>query len=222
MSVGDGSPGFRAEIPRITVEPWQQPRQGINTCGANEVFHFSSVPLGMDPGYFHPLVTAKVLSGAVETPEKFILLPYRPSGKPLDGDELEAAGLGGYFRAHEPRLRSRKGVFLRSAMDKGAWWALVGVGPYCFADFKVVWTAYGSRDFHPRVLSRWEGRPWQANQAMQAFIPATAEADARRIAEALVAVGVEGHLRAHRMEGTCNWAQPGRIRRFLDLPGTDF
>ncbi|MDR1316079.1 MAG: hypothetical protein LBK13_04315 [Spirochaetales bacterium] len=205
------------QIPRISVEEWQQPRQGVNTCGANEVYIFDEFPRSLPAAYVFPLITAGVLQGKTREPEKWILLPYRRDGKILNHGELEEAGLYEYFQRHRQRLENRKGVLLRSALNRGLWWALLGVGAYNFTACKVVWQAYGKKVFSPLVLSNWRSAEWQANQAMHAFIPAADEADATRIQQELIHKRVEDYLRNQRMEETRNWAQPGRIKRFLAI-----
>jgi hypothetical protein len=104
---------------------------------------------------------------------------------------------------------------LNTWLKRGLWWALLGVGDYSFAPFKVVWEAYGKDTFKPRVFSAHNGKPWQANQAMHAFIPCSTRDEAERLLDQLASSKIERYLRSLSMEGTCNWAQPGRIKRFL-------
>ena len=203
--------------PQITLQRWQRPRQGINTCGATSVFVFSEFPDFLNPDFVYPLVTTRFLKGLATTPEKFILVPYNRDGKVLTEEAMKAAGLLSYLEPHREQLENRRGVRIRAAMKSGAWWSLLGVGPYSFAACKVVWSAFGKSSFEPRVVSSWGESPWQANQAMQAFIPSHNNTDAQRICRSLVDLDIEAHLRDQRMAGSCNWAQPGRILRFLNL-----
>jgi hypothetical protein len=204
-------------IDKIEIDYWQQPRQGVNTCGANDVYIFDAYPLEINPNYVFPLVTTKLLQGKISEPEKFIVLPYHKNGKPLSFEELKYSGLFQYFAQHEDKLKSRKGVLINSAMKKGQWWALIGVGPYSFSEYKVIWAAFGSKNFSPITVSKWMRQEWQANQAMQAFIPANNLHDASRVQNEFYKLDVEGHLKDQKMQGTMNWAQPGRIKRFLSF-----
>ena len=49
---------------------------------------------------------------------------------------------------------------------------------------------------------------------MHAYIPADSWEDADRLCNELN-TKVPAYLEAFGMEGTCNWAQPGRIKRLL-------
>ena len=112
-------------------------------------------------------------------------------------------------------LQARKGTLLRTALKKGHWWALLGVGPYSFAPFKVIWEAYGKDQFNPIILSSVEGQMWQGNQSMHAFIPCWSERDAQRIKTALESPAILTLLRQLNGAGKCNWAQPGKIKKIL-------
>jgi hypothetical protein len=89
------------------------------------------------------------------------------------------------------------------------------VGRYSFAPHKVVWEAYGKHTFAPRVFSAFEGKPWQPNQAMHSFIPCATALEAEWLLEQLRFSHIARYLKSLNVEGTCNWAQPGRIKRFL-------
>ena len=70
-------------------------------------------------------------------------------------------------------------------------------------------------DLIPRVSSAHHGKPWQANQAMHAFIPCSTRDEAERLLDQLASFKIECRLRSTSMVGACKWAQPGRIKRFL-------
>lgn len=203
------------ELKLVEIESWQTPRQGINTCGANDVFIFDELPPSLNEKYLYPLVTTKLLKGTIDAPEKYILLPYHKNGKPLSFAELESEGLSDYFNKHKSKLQNRKGVLINSQIKKDIWWGLIGLGPYSFCKYKIIWSSFGSKEFSPIVLSKYENQEWQANQAMQAFIPSNDLTDAYRIQLQLNTFGIEQHLKDQKMEGTMNWAQPGRIKKFL-------
>ncbi len=93
------------------------------------------------------------------------------------------------------------------------WCVLFGVGAYTFAPYKVCWQAYGQKHFYPKLF----GGNWQGNQALHAFIPLTSKQEGEKLVEQLSDPLVEKYLCSEQMEGTCNWAQPGRIQRLLQL-----
>ncbi len=67
------------------------------------------------------------------------------------------------------------------------------------------------------MFSSESGKLWQPNQALQAFIPLESEKEAVEIAEKLNDPLIEKFLKDQGMEGTCNWAQPGRMMKFDTL-----
>jgi len=93
---------------------------------------------------------------------------------------------------------------------------MMGVGPYSFAPWKVIWEAYGKKEFRPIKISG----EWQGNQAMHAFIPCESATEADRVLNSLSKMDVESELLRHGMEGTTNWAQPGRIARMFEFSGS--
>lgn len=218
---------YRA-IPPIEVSKESCPRQGINTGGANALFIFdrceqleegfvrmsnkqqSEVILPAD--FVYPLITAREFREATTDANRWVLLPYSPAGRPLSREQIaEQPRLQVYLSAHEAQLRKRKGVLLGSQLRRGHWWALLGVGPYNFFPFKIVWEAYGRVDFRPRLFQGC----WQANQSLQAYLPLRSAEEAERV-QALLSDGrIEHYLRSMKMEGTMNWAQPAKIARWL-------
>ncbi len=203
----------------INLSPTQTPRQGVNTCGANSVFIFEDKPSHLPEAFLYPLATKEVWRQDAVSPHKWILLPYHPeTGKPLTQHQIEQhVHLKAYLHSAEETLRSRKGTFLRAAIDRGYWWGLLGVGPYSFAPFKVMWEAYGKNQFNPVVLSSIDGQVWQGNQSMHAFIPCWSEDAAYRIKNALENPKIPMLLRQLNGAGKCNWAQPGKIKKILSF-----
>ena len=204
---------------KVELSPDQKPRQGVNTCGANAIFMFEDKPTYLPGEFLFPLATKEIWKKGDMAPHKWILLPYdRNTGRPLSWVSIEQyAELRQYLIEVKGKLEARKGTLIRSVIAKGVWWSLFGVGPYSFAPYKVIWEAYGKSQFHPVILNSAEGQVWQANQAMQAFIPCWSEADARRICSALQHPGIPALLRQLNGEGKCNWAQPGKISKILSL-----
>ena len=201
----------------IRLSEKQKPRQGVNTCGANSVFIFDHKPSHLPEQFLYPLATKEIWRQQASNPHKWILLPYHQNtGKPLKWDEIEQwSTLREYLRNAQEMLKARKGTLLRSAISKGHWWSLLGVGPYAFAPFKVIWQAYGKSDFTPVVLSSANGQMWQGNQAMHAFIPCWSECEAQRVKTALESPEIPTILRQLNGAGKCNWAQPGKIKKIL-------
>jgi hypothetical protein len=201
----------------IEVREGQKPRQGVNTCGANEVFIFDKAPESLPKEFIFPLITKECFRTESSSPKKYIVLPYdERSGRPLDESALRAhPSFQTYLLSKKTQLLRRKGTLLNTWLKRGIWWACLGIGEYNFAPFKVVWEAYGKSNFRPRIFGSYEGRPWQANQAMQAFIPCSTLAEAEDLLQKLMNSNIEYYLKSLSVEGTCNWAQPGRIKRFL-------
>ena len=201
----------------ISLSPEQKPRQGVNTCGANSVFIFDHKPSHLPDQFLYPLVTKEIWRQQTSHPHKWILLPYyQNTGKPLTWEEIEGwDALKAYLQNAQDVLKARKGTLLRSIMNRGNWWVLLGVGRYTFAPFKVIWQAYGKDHFTPIVLSGVDGQMWQGNQAMHAFIPCGSECEALRIKTALENPEIPTLLRQLNGAGKCNWAQPGKIKKIL-------
>ena len=209
---------LNAETPlEVKLSPEQRPRQGVNTCGANRVFIFSQKPVYLPEQFLYPLAAKELWRHQRVSPGKWILLPYdQQTGKPLTWYQIEQyPALRDYLQNFQGVLKARKGTLLRAALKRGNWWTLLGVGPYSFAPFKVIWEAYGKDRFEPIVLGGVEGQVWQGNQAMHAFIPCWTERDARRIKTALENPAIPILLRQLNGTGKCNWAQPGKMKKIL-------
>lgn len=218
-----GEVPLNKSIERIQVSKDQQPRQGINTCGANRVFFFSELEIidestvrvsnqDILPAQFvFPLIHSNNFEGD-EKEQKWALIPYQSHGKPLTADQLaQFPLLQQYLERHKPTLINRKGAMLQSWIKRDIWWAMLGVGAYNFHPYKIVWQAYGKHEFKPILL---KGR-WQANQSLQAYIPARNKKDALRILKSLKQPEIQQYLASQKMGGTMSWAQPGKIKKIL-------
>ncbi|HEX3989162.1 MAG TPA: SAM-dependent DNA methyltransferase, partial [Verrucomicrobiae bacterium] len=201
----------------ITVRADQKPRQGVNTCGANSVFIFDQYPGHLPKQFIFPLLTKECFRNQDSKPQKFILLPYdAETGNPLTEADLDRhQSLFIYLHQHKTLLESRKGSLLGAWIKRGVWWAFLGVGKYSFALHKVVWEAYGKHTFAPKVFSSFGQALWQPNQAMHSFIPCATLQEAQCLCEQLQTSKIERYLKSLNIGGTCNWAQPGRVKRFL-------
>ncbi len=214
--VANGVENNLHEVIDVRLRANQKPRQGVNSCGANDVFIFDERPEHIDSRYLFPLTTKELWKDSIPTPHKWIFLPYdATTGRVLDVEQIK--NIKGYmsFLSHAPRLSQRKGTLISSAINKGLWWSLLGVGPYSFAPYKVIWQAFGKKDFRPILLSSYDGQPWQANQAMHAFIPCWTKTEAERVLIALRNPYIETLLSEMNGEGKCNWAQPGKMKKVL-------
>ncbi len=228
---------FRAfqTFSKIEVPITSKPRQGVNTCGANSVFIFDSVTkldnetasasnkvhknVTLPLKFLFPMVTKDNFTQAEPLPQRFVLLPYDVlNGRPLDEVELKKEpSLYDYLLSQRSILQTRKGTLINAWISKGYWWALLGVGKYSFTSHKVAWEAYGKNTYLPKVFS---GK-WQGNQALHAYIPTDNRAAAINIWKQLRNPVVQLYLSSQRMEGTCNWAQPGRISKLLNIKRED-
>ena len=214
---GEGTPGQRP-LPSLRISGDSRPRQGANTCGANDVFMFrrDQTP-DVEPDLLFPLIDSHCFHDPPDEQteaNRWILLPYdAATGRPLSRECLSAQypRAWAYLCEHRERLATRRGTVIGSTIRRGVWWALLGVGPYTFAPYKLVWPAYGARTFTPRLFT---GR-WTPNQALQCSMSFPDRAEALRVQEFLIQPQVERALHEAGGAGTPGWAQPGRMRRFF-------
>lgn len=210
----------------IQLEKNAKPRQGINTSGANKIFFFDSFEDVDDDNclmdnehllpkaFIFPLLVSGNFRKSSSDQKKWVLLPYSENGKPLELEAIQSHKLlWNYLKLNQTALSNRKGKMIQTWRERGYWWALLGVGKYNFAKHKVVWEAYGRKTFEPKVFS---GR-WQVNQSLQAYIPLNTKKEARRIQSALKNPAIEHYLHSLKMDGTMNWAQPGKIRKLFEF-----
>lgn len=215
-------------IKPVTIKKESSPRQGINTCGANDVYFFNTLTEVSDQlvsvsnkikdnvllprKFVYPLISSKEFKTENTSPSKWVLLPYNSNGKPLEWKQIQMyPELEAYLDDNIEILKGRKGVMLNAILSRGQWWAMLGVGEYNFFPFKIVWEAYGKTNFNPTIF---EGS-WQANQSLQAFIPVKTLLEATRIQKELSEKQIENYLLSLKMEGTMNWAQPGKIKKII-------
>jgi len=235
LTVFENDEEWLSSVQKIDFPKYCQPRQGVNTCGANDIFFFSQfknlntneVWLKNDFGdelivnkrYVFPLTVSSTLSQEKPKIEKVILIPHFENGKPIDLSTLQKEkSLHSYLKKHEARLKSRKGVLINSWIEKGFWWALMGVGEYNFAQYKVIWKAFGDNTFTPKILSPDDNfGVWQGNQSLNAYIGLNCEKEALEIHNKLRNPFIQSYLSSLRMQGTCNWAQPGRMKKIMNF-----
>ena len=216
----------------IKVDHHQKPRQGINTCGLNNVFILKTdyqenfnLPnvailcngfnekIEISTKYLLPMIHSGLFERKKPKQQKYILCLYHANGKPLSWLEIKKLhGVAQYLEKYKEEIINRKGVLIRNQISKGAYWSLLGVGDYTFKKWKVVWEAMGKKDFRAIVI---DGK-WQGNQAMHAYISSDWLEDANRIKDELNDL-LPDYLQLFRMQGTCNWAQPSRIKKLLSF-----
>ena len=71
--------------------------------------------------------------------------------------------------------------------------------------------------FKAKVFTSFNGKSWQANQALQAYIPCQDEAEALNLLNEVEKSGINEYLKAFQMQGTRSFAQPGRIADFFKI-----
>jgi hypothetical protein len=216
-----------AQFQPIEVPSYAIPRQGVNTCGANDIFFFDEYESLDDERcrltnktsrtvfpkqYVFPLAVGANFTELRPVPRKWVFIPCAGNGKPLDPKAVEKIPLlADYLEKNRQRLTARRGILINTWIRKGVFWALLGVGGYSFYPHKIIWEAYGKNTFRPKLFSG----EWQANQALQAFMPFESAAEAQKVLARLENGDVEEYLLSLKMEGTMNWAQPGKIKRLL-------
>ena len=221
-------------LPRIPVPPGVRPRQGVNTGGASETCIFNEcIPESPElcrvvnrrgesalirREWIHPLVTPDLFENTDEPPlpRRWIFLPYHTTGRPLSWESIaESPTTAEWLNRARRRLTNRKGALIQNAMRRGAWWILIGMGPYAFAPWKIIWESFGKERFIPRLISAEAHGHWQGNQALHSYLAFAGRQDAAEVLEALRSPAMEAYLRELGGSGTKGWAQPGRMRRIF-------
>lgn len=222
--------------PHIKVPEGAVPRQGVNCSGGSEAFLFEKCvktdegrvrvtnkkgTVGYLPAELvYPLMSSSCFTAdsSQGEPERWIFLPYRREGKVLSSDELGMwPDAGAWLERHRLLLENRKGSLLNRYCAKGVYWALLGVGPYAFAPWKLAWESYGRSYFLPRLFSSEKGELWQGNQALHAYIPFSDQSSAMKALKEFSSPALGKYLESLGGASTKNWAQPGRIRRLLSF-----
>jgi len=220
---------------KISLPKRCQPRQGVNTCGANDIFFFDTYEilnhdkvrlknkLGDDiiisKKYVFPLTVSTTLKSVSPKPQKVILVPHSDSGKPIDLETLKKdKALFNYLSKYQSALENRKGILINTWISKGFWWALMGVGEYSFTPYKIMWKAFGDSIFTPIILKPDSNLgSWQGNQSLNAYIGASTLQEAKQILDKMTNPLIQEYLSSLRMQGTCNWAQPGRMKKLMEF-----
>lgn len=210
--------------PSIKASEGQQPRQGINTCGANDVLLFTKEGnqfrnaigdlIELEEELIYPLIDKSIFRASKSIQRYALIVHNKLDGRPLSAKQLSSfPKTMEFLNRRRAELESRKGLMLKGHIQRGLWWSLLGVGRYSFSEWKVVWEALGKSAFKPVVV---HGR-WQGNQALHAYCPCNTRIDADRLVSALSDPSVESYLLASAMGGTMNWAQPGRVGKLFNI-----
>jgi hypothetical protein len=211
-----------------------KPRQGLNTAGANSIY-FGDIVSGdldcpivtfrnglgieaqVESALLFPLIMRENIKQTHRRPCRYVIIPHaRSTGKPLTVSELgRYPGTAKYFEAYADVLRQRRGTLIRALIASGRYWGLMGVGPYSFSAEKVVWLTAGESTFAPQVFSHIAGQPWQANQALQAYIPVDGLGSGDGIAKGVKACVEQAPTELLGRPKSLGWAQPGRVKKVL-------
>jgi hypothetical protein len=221
--------------PRIDVPAGAVPRQGVNCGGASDAFileeigteEHGRIPVVNKRGtraylpaeMVYPLMSPScfIPGREIGEPERWIFLPYSRDGKILSTEILkDHPDAEIWLERHKTQLVGRKGALLGRYAAKGLYWALLGVGPYTFAPWKLAWESYGRDRFVPRLFGSEDGVYWQGNQALHAYIPFSDQKAAEDAFRDFKSPALEEYLRNLGGASTKSWAQPGRISRLLN------
>jgi hypothetical protein len=202
-----------------SAAPWMKPkvkspppRQGVNTCGANEIYFLKDK--AFDSEQIFPLYDRKRNPGRSR---RWLVIPHDPqTGKPLNQEDIHG-GLWAYLLNHRKVLVGRKGLLIGSQIRKGYWWALQGVGPYTFAPYKIVWRALGTKTFDPELISPWKGMPQIPHQSLYTYLSFWDREKALEALEVLKNPRIQKELDGMQGAGTKNFAQPGRIKALIEF-----
>ncbi|MEA2013395.1 MAG: SAM-dependent DNA methyltransferase [Verrucomicrobiota bacterium] len=220
---------------KIYISKDAKPRQGANTCGRNKILLFSDMKkenktlvsinsytsdrVILPKNFLFPLIDKDCFLQNNPKPERYILLPYnQKTGKILTKTEIQLyPELTEYLQKNKDSLQTRKGTMIKSTIQRGLYWGLLGVGKYSFCKYKVVWKAIGAKKLRPEIFTNYEDMPWQGNQALHAYIPCKSRTMAKDIRKYLLSKPVENYLESFKMQGTMSWLQPGKVSKVFNF-----
>ncbi len=221
-------------LKKIRIFESSKPRQGINTCGANGVYFFDNFKeighnvvrlknkdreIEIEKSVVYPLVDRNNFRSHRMHERKWVVLPYHQNGSVFHANDLKKLPLlNNYLHGVKSLLIHRRGKFLKSQIEKGCFWALLGVGLYNFRPFKIVWEAYGKHEFIPLIF---EGN-WQVGQALYAYLSFDDIQTCKSVFEQLVRADIGKILNRMQMGGTMSWAQPGIMSNFFEIEKTEY
>lgn len=219
----------------IDIPKQSRPRQGLNTAGANSIFfgeisegtlndelvmfkNLENVEFKIESELVFPLLARENLKNQIKKPIKYVIVCHDPdSGKPFDRKKMASYKYASkYFKNNCEKLSNRRGVLIQSQISKYGYWSLFGVGPYAFAPIKIVWLTAGEKEYLPLLVTDHLKKPWMVNQSLQAFIPFNNIKVAREALKQLKSINEHESLVQLGQPGTLGWAQPGKIKKFLN------
>jgi hypothetical protein len=218
-------------IPKIS-----KPRQGVNTGGRNSIFmgtieegsisdkivkfkNLDNKVFLIETALLYPLLLRDNLKDKTFSPMRYLIVAHDPqTGKILEEEVLKGfkhAYL--YFKNLKSELTGRKGLLINVNISKGLYWGLMGLGKYSFSAYKIIWLTAGEKVFTPNLVDNFEGKPWQANQSLQAFLPFESKILAEQSFAKLKKLSESLDPEILGTPGTLGWGQPGRIMNILTL-----
>jgi hypothetical protein len=224
------------EFVKIQVPKSSKTRQGINTGGRNNLF-FGEIVKGtladrvltfrnldkeefeIESKFIYPVAMRENFKSKDMKPTRYVLLCHdENTGKAIDLEELRQYPLTyEYLASKKSLLNSRKGVLVNVNISKGIYWGLLGVGPYSFAPFKIIWLTAGQTNWSPHLMDNYLGKAWQANQSLQAFMPFNQRDIAQKVLMEIESLADTLDSDYLGTQGTLGWAQPGRVNALLDF-----
>jgi hypothetical protein len=227
-------PGVEAPaIIKIKIPRESKPRQGINACGANQIMFFDKLKhvdnktviisnadreIHIESSVVFPMVHRTNFRGSNRSEKKWVILPYHHDGTIFSENDLKNYPmLNEYLFSQKEQLESRRGKFLRAKINKGYYWAMLGVGKYNFWPYKIIWEAYGKHDFSPLIF---EGN-WQAGQALYSYLSFKNKKTCERVYRQLLKKNIGKILSSMQLGGTMCWAQPGIMSNFFEYGDTN-
>lgn len=220
----------------VKIPKGSKPRQGVNTGGRNSIFmgmiiegslndntvifeNLDGERFEIESALIYPLLLRENLKNSHFQPLRYLIMAHNAStGRILDEGELSThKNAFRYFQSKQGELTSRKGLLINVNIQKGLYWGLMGVGKYSFAPFKIVWLTAGEKTFKPELIASLNGKSWQANQSLQAFLPFDSKIQAEEIFLKLSNLAKSLDPELLGTPGTLGWGQPGRMLNILAI-----
>jgi len=236
------------DAPRGRTEQAYVARTGVFTGGANSVFWVNVLeargPLALvrniqagkheapqveaeiESHLLYPLLCWRDVRRWCAVPRQHIILVQDPKTRqPIPHDELrrQAPRACEYLARFERVLRARRSGIVRNMMERTAWYAMFGVGPYSLAPWKVVWRRM-TREFTAAVVGTMElgGLPERPilPQETITFIPCEREREAHYLCALLNSPQVLARARSCSVAGGKSFGTAGMLAD-LGIPKFD-
>ena len=220
----------------IRIPKVSKPRQGVNTGGRNSIFmgnietgsitdevvkfkNLDNQIFSIETALLYPLLLRENLKDKNFSPMRYLIVAHNPNtGKILDEEELAIFKYAYvYFKNLRNVLAGRKGLLINVNISRGLYWGLMGLGKYSFSPYKIIWLTAGEKNFKPVLVDHFAGKPWQANQSLQAFLPFESKILAEQTFTKLNQLSKTLDPEILGTPGTLGWGQPGRVMNILTL-----